>query len=145
MSMREKLAWAQFLALLGFGGAYFGPVFGSYLGWGTVPGGGQFMWLVACIIGLIVGQVVLAIGLAVVTAIRSPAEARSPKDERDRQIGLLGARNGYFILAMGAVLSMMTLHMGVGIIKMVNFMFFALLLAELSRLGTQVFIYRRGW
>ena len=145
MSLREKLAWAQLLALLGFGGAYFGPVFGSYLGWAAVPGGGQFMWLVACIIGLIAGQVVLAVAVAIVTAIRAPAEARSPKDERDRQIGLLGTRNGYYMLATGMVVSMLTLHMGAGIVQMVNFMFFALLLAELSRLGSLVFTYRRGW
>lgn len=145
MSLREKLAWAQLLVLLGFGAAYFGPVFGSYLGWVAVPGGGQFMWLVACIIGLIVGQVVLAMGLAIVTAIRSPAEARSPRDERDRQIGLLGTRIGYYVLSVGAVLSMLSMHHGADKVMLVNFIFCALLVAELSRLGAVVFTYRRGW
>lgn len=143
--MREKLSWMQLLALLGFGGAYFGPVFGSYLGWASVPGGGQFMWMVFCILGLIVGQVVVAIGLAVVTALRNPGDARSPRDERDRQIGLLGTRTGFYVLAAGAILAMLSSHHGADRILLVNFMFCALTLAELSRLCTQVFMYRRGW
>ncbi|KPF86758.1 hypothetical protein IP70_06280 [alpha proteobacterium AAP38] len=145
MSFREKLAWTQLLVLLAFGAAYFGPVFGSYLGWAAVPGGGQFMWMVACIIGLIVGQVVLAVALAIVTAIRTPAEARSPKDERDRQVGLLGTRTGFYVLVTGIICAMLSLHHGADKVMLVNFIFFALLLAELSRLGTQVFMYRRGW
>lgn len=144
MSFREKLAWTQLLVLLGFGAAYFGPVFGSYLGWAAVPGG-QFMWLIACILGLIIGQVVIAVGLAILTVIRSPAEARSPKDERDRQIALLGTRSGFYVLVTGAIGAMLTVHHGADRLLLMNFMFFALLLAELSRLGTQVFMYRRGW
>lgn len=144
MSFREKLAWAQMLALLAFGGAYFLPVFGSYLGGSPVPGG-QFFWLVLCILGLIVGQSVVAAIIAVLTALRSPRDARSPRDERDRQIGLLGTRTGFYVLVLGIIAAMLTLHLGAGAILLVNFMFFALLLAELSRLATQVFMYRRGW
>ncbi len=144
MSFREKLAWAQMLALLAFGGAYFLPVFGSYLGGSPVPGG-QFFWLVLCILGLIVGQSVVAAIIAVLTALRSPRDARSPRDERDRQIGLLGTRTGFYVLVLGIIATMLTLHLGAGAILLVNFMFFALLLAELSRLATQVFMYRRGW
>lgn len=140
MSFREKLAWIQLVALLGFGGAYFGPVFGSYLGWASMPVG-QFMWMVYCILGLIVGQVALSI----VMAARAPKEARSPRDERDRQIGLLGTRTGFYVLAAGAVLAMLSVHHGADKRLLVNFMFFALLMGELSRLGTQVFMYRRGW
>lgn len=144
MSFREKLAWVQLLALLAFGGAYFLPVFGSYLGGSPVPGG-QFFWLVLCILGLIVGQSVVAATIAIVTALRSPREARSPKDERDRQVGLLGTRTGFYVLVLGIIAAMLTLHLGAGAVLLVNFMFFALLLAELSRLATQVFMYRRGW
>lgn len=145
MSFREKLAWAQLVALLGFGAAYFGPVFGSYLGWAAVPGGGQFMWLVVCIICLIVGQIILAGILAAITALRAPREVDSPADERDRQISLLGNRTGYYLLVLGAILSMVSLHHGADKVMLVNFIFFALLLAELARLGTMVFMYRRGW
>ncbi|MFV3129683.1 hypothetical protein [Niveispirillum sp. KHB5.9] len=144
MSFREKLTWLQLLALLGFGGAYFIPVFGSYLGWGLLPGG-QFMWMVYCLMTLIVGQIVVAVGLAILTAIRNPREARSPRDERDRQVGLLGTRTGFYVLVVGAIGAMLTSHLGIDKRLLVNFMFFALLLAELSRLGTQVFMYRRGW
>lgn len=144
MSLREKLAWAQLLALLGFGGAYFLPVFGSYLGGSAVPGG-QFFWLVLCILGLIVGQSVVAAIIAVLTALRSPREARSPKDERDRQIGLLGTRTGFYVLVIGTLSAMVSLHLGAGAVLLVNFMFLALLLAELARLATQVFLYRWGW
>lgn len=149
MSFREKLAWAQLVALLGFGAVYFGPVFGSYLGWAAVPGGGQFMWLVVCIIGLIVGQIILAgilAGiLAAITALRTPREVDSPADERDRQISLLGHRTGYYLLVLGAIVSMVSSHHGADSVMLVNFMFFALLVAELARLGTAVFLYRRGW
>lgn len=145
MSFREKLAWMQLLALLGFGGAYFIPVFGAYLGWATVPAGGQFMWLIVCILGMIVGQFVIAIILAVTLALRSEGKVRSAADERDRQVALLGTRTGFYMLVTGTIGAMLSLHHGADKLMLVNFMFFALLLAEMSRLGTQVFMYRRGW
>ncbi len=145
MSFREKLAWAQLVALLGFGAAYFGPVFGSYLGWAAVPGGGQFMWLLLCIVGMIVGQIVIAIILAVMLALRSEGKVRSAADERDRQVALLGTRTGFYMLVLGAICAMLSLHHGADKLMLVNFMFFALLLAEIARLGTMVFMYRRGW
>lgn len=144
MAFREKLLWTQLVALLGFGGAYFLPVFGSYLGWGAPPVG-QFVWLVLCILGLIAGQIVVTGGMAVIAALHTPREARTAKDERDRQIDLLGTRTGFYVLVVGAMAAMVTVHLGAGAVLLVNFVFFALLLAELSRLGTQVFIYRRGW
>lgn len=145
MSFREKLAWMQLLALLGFGGAYFIPVFGAYLGWAAVPGGGQFMWLLFCIVGMIVGQIVIAIILAVMLALRSGGKVRSAADERDRQVALLGTRTGFYMLVTGTICAMLSLHHGADKLMLVNFMFFALLLAETSRVGTQVFMYRRGW
>jgi hypothetical protein len=144
MSFREKLIWLQALALLGFGGAYFGPVFGSYLGFAVVPGG-QFMWMVYCILALIIGLPLVATVMAVITAVCNPREARTPVDERDRVIALLGTRTGFYTLVTGIIAAMLTMHAGAGPVLMVNFMLFALLLAELSRLATQVFMYRRGW
>lgn len=143
MSFREKLAWLQVLALAGFGTAYFGPVFGSYMGLVVVPGG-QFMWMVYCILALIVGLPVAAVIMAIVSALHTPHEARSPRDERDRLIALLGTRTGFYVLVTGIIAAMLSMHAGAGVVLMVNFMLFALLLAELSRLGTQVFLYRRG-
>lgn len=143
MSFREKLAWLQVLALAGFGMAYFGPVFGSYLGVAAVPGG-QFMWMVYCILALIIGLPLAAMGMAIISTLRTPREVRSPKDERDRMIALLGTRTGFYVLVTGILAAMLSMHAGSGPVLMVNFMLFALLLAELSRLGTQVFFYRRG-
>lgn len=144
MSFREKLIWLQLLALAVFGVAYFGPVFGSYLGVTAVPGG-QFMWMVYCILALIIGLPVAAVGMAIVASLRTPREARSPRDERDRVIALLGTRTGFYVLVTGVLVAMLSMHAGSGPVLLVNFMLFALLLAELSRLGTQVFLYRRGW
>lgn len=143
MSFREKLIWLQLLALVGFGATYFGPVFGSYLGVAAVPGG-QFMWLIYCILALIIGMPLATVIMTVIVTLANPREARSPKDERDRLIALLGTRTGFYVLVIGIIGAMLTMHMGAGIVLMVNFMFFALLLAELSRLGTQVFMYRFG-
>ncbi|OYQ36979.1 hypothetical protein CHU95_03050 [Niveispirillum lacus] len=143
MSFREKLAWLRLLALIGFGGAYFGPVFGSYLGLAMVPRG-SFWWMIYCVVTLFIGLPIAAVVMSLF-ALRNPREVQSPKDERDRQIGLLGTRTGFYVLAAGIILSMLTLHMGANIVQMVNYMLFALLLADLSRLGTQVLLYRRGW
>ncbi|MBP7338082.1 hypothetical protein [Niveispirillum sp.] len=145
MSFRERLAWMQLLALLGFSGAYFIPVFGAYLGWATVPGGGQFIWLMVCILGVIVGQIVIAIILAVMLALRSGGKVRSAADERDRQVALLGTRSGFYVLVTGTIAAMLSLHYGSDKLLLVNLMFCALSVAELARLGTIAFVYRRGW
>lgn len=143
MSFREKLTWLRLIALIGFGGAYFGPVFGSYLGVADVPGG-SFWWMIYCVVTLFIG-LPIATTIMSLSALRNPREVQSPKDERDRLIGLLGSRTGFYVLVLGVILSMLTLHMGARIVQMVNYMLFALLVAELSRLGTVVFLYRRGW
>jgi hypothetical protein len=71
-------------------------------------------------------------------------ERRTGTDERDRLIGLIGQRNGGFVLATGVFVSLCMAVFTSG-----NFLFTHVLLAfwvlaELTSVGTALWLYRRG-
>jgi hypothetical protein len=71
-------------------------------------------------------------------------DRRSETDERDRLIGLKGARNGSVVLATGVFCSLCLAVLTTG-----NFVFTHVLLAfwvaaQLVEYGSQLILYRRG-
>jgi hypothetical protein len=134
MTFREKSLWLV--------GGSLGVVFGLYFGW-VLPASGpyvlpgqivQFGLVVTLLVAIqIVGHAVLAV-----------VDRRTDPDERDRMIGLIGERNGGFVLAVGVFLSLFLAVFTEG-----NFLFTHVLLAfwvvaELVSIGTALWLYRRA-
>ena len=138
MSFREKSAWITFALLLAFG-IYFGDVALHLLDPARPHGSYLQLFLL-----LVVAIVVLEIITHVVLAIRSPREAQTPLDERERLIELRSTRPAFFVLLAGAFLSVGTIHAGANTWVLAHCVLFAIWIAELTRYGSRLYHYRRG-
>ena len=138
MSFREKSAWITFVLLLAFG-IYFGDVAVHMLD-PTRPHANYLLLFVL----LVVAIVVLEIITHAVIAFRSPREAQTPIDERERLIELRATRPAFYVLLVGAFLSVGTIHMGASTWLLAHCVLFAIWMAELTRYGSQLYHYRRG-
>lgn len=138
MSFREKSTWITFVLLLGFG-IYFGDVALHMLD----PTRAHANYLQLFVL-LVVAIVVLEIITHVVIAIRSPREAQTPIDERERLIELRSMRPAFFVLLVGAFLSVGTIHLGASTWVLTHCVLFAIWMAELTRYGSRLYHYRRS-
>jgi hypothetical protein len=138
MSFREKSAWITFVLLLAFG-IYFGDVAVHMLD-PTRPHANYLLLFVL----LVVAIVVLEIITHAVIAFRSPREAQIPIDERERLIELRATRPAFYVLLVGAFLSVGTIHMGASTWVLAHCVLIAIWMAELTRYGSQLYHYRRG-
>ncbi len=138
MSFRERSAWITFVLLLVVFGYYFVSV-ASQLIHPVHPHRNFFMLFFVLLLIIVVMEVVLHM----IAAIRSPAEARTPADEREALIALKAKRPAFFVLMTGAFLSVGVIHLGVGPWPIINAMLFAMWLGELTNYGAQLYYYRR--
>lgn len=134
MTFREKSLWVV--------GGSLTVAFGLYFWW-VLPAPAENV--AAEQIGAFVAAVVVLVALQIAGHVLIGAvDRRSAADERDRLIGLIGARNGSFVLAAGVFLSLCIAVLTTG-----NFLFMHVLLAfwvlaELVTIGTSLALYRRG-
>jgi len=134
MAYREKSLWLVGLSLI--------LVFGLYFWW-VLPA--PTADVLPNQVGLFVGAVILLVALQVVGhGLIAVLDRRTETDERDRLIGLIGERNGSFVLAVGVFLSLCAAVFTQG-----NFLFTHVLLAfwvlaSLVSIGTSLWLYRRG-
>jgi len=141
MSFREKSAWITFILLLivfGFYFVNFGMAF--FAGVRLQNGIGLFV-----LFGLLVAAIIIAeIVLHIIVAVRSPADAKSPQDERERLIALKAKRPAYFVVVSTAFCSIGLMHVGGGAWALANGILFSIWLGELTNYGAQIYYYRRG-
>jgi hypothetical protein len=138
MSFREKSAWVTFVLLLGFG-IYFIEVGTDWLN-PTMHHVNHFQLFIILLIAI----VILETASHIVIAIQSPRDAKAPLDERERLIALRATRPAFFVLLVGAFLSIGTMHLGASTWMLAHCVLLAIWSAELTRFGTQVYYYRRG-
>jgi len=138
MSFREKSTWITFVLLLVVFGFYFVSVAGQMIR-PVYPHPSFFVLFVVLLIFIVVMEIVLH----VIVAIRSPADARTPQDERESLIALKAKRPAFFVLMSGAILSVAVVHLGVGVWPILNAMLFVMWLGELTNYGAQLYYYRR--
>ncbi len=138
MSFREKSAWISFIVILAVFGIYFGSVAQHLLS--PLRAHGNYFHL---FVALLVIVIVLEVVLHVLVAIRAPSEAAARRDERERFIELKATRVAFFVLMVGAFLSIGTIHVSTSPWLVGNAVFFAIWIAELTRLGSQVVLFRR--
>jgi hypothetical protein len=138
MSFREKSTWITFVLLLVVFGFYFVSVAGQLIR-PVHPHPNFFMLFFALLLIIIVMEIVLH----AIASIRSPADAKTPADERDSHIALKAKRPAFFVLMAAAFLAVAVAHLGVGVWPMLNAMLFAIWLGELTNYGAQLYFYRR--
>ena len=115
MSFREKSIWITFVLLLLVFGFYFVSVAAQMIR-PVHPHPNFFMLFFALLLIIVVMEIVLH----VIAAIRSPAEAKTPADEREALIALKAKRPAFFVLMTAAFLSVAVVHLGVGVWPMLN-------------------------
>jgi hypothetical protein len=136
MPFREKSAWISLLSVSGIYGVYFWSVIHA----GPQVGGFRFGSLLETIIALVVVQAVLTIAAAILT----PAEAKAPRDERERLIELKATRVAYAGLATGIALACFFGALSPPMVFNTNALLIVLVTAELVRSGSQIIQYRLG-
>jgi hypothetical protein len=124
------------VTLLVFGGIYFYRIVQMMTG---APGRGDVFLFLSLVSALVVVEVALHIALA----IQSPKEARTPRDERERLIDLKATRVAFYVLVVGAFASIGTVHLRAGRWEMMQATLLAIVIAELSKFGSQIVLYRR--
>ena len=141
MSFREKRAWVTLIAL----------IFVLILFWLHIPptqmlAPPQSMWVLHVLMLMIATFITIEIIAYVVMRIRSPLDARSPKDEREHLIELKSTAVAFYvfaILSLGGIF--VTLHaganeMGIGFVVLLAFV-----IAEIVNYAMRIRYYRRGF
>ncbi|USI76009.1 hypothetical protein [Sphingopyxis sp. USTB-05] len=140
MSFREKIHWVTLVTMILAFGWYFllypWRIVGSPAGVMATAG-----MLVPVTIAIIVAMTIATAFLA----IRSPREAEAREDERDRDFHLRGTHFGYYPLVIGIWINIFLIFWGIGQAEQLNLMIATLVVAELVRIGTQLYLYRRGY
>jgi phage tail protein X len=143
MPFREKSAWVSLAATIMVYGVYFAMLIPRLA---ATPGPAEpyFGLLFACVVGLIVLQIVLQAGMA----ITRPADAIAPIDERERLIVLKSDRVAGIVLSTLAGCLFMIYLAGPGFMAngamMANAILFALVLAAASKYASQIVYFHRG-
>jgi len=139
MSFREKSAWITLIALI-----LLTLFFITHLPppLTLAPLGGWVFQVLA--IG-VVAFVVIEVIAHVIVAVRSPRDARAPRDERERLIALKGTNIGayaYVVLSLGSVF--VVVHLGANAIGVAYCVFLSFVIAQVVNYAARVLYYRRG-
>jgi len=134
LTFQEKSLWLMLGSLLVAFGLYFAFALQQPTAGVT---SGLIGLFIAAVVLLIVVQVVGHVLIAIV-------DRRSQADERDRMIELKGGRIGAFVLATAVFAALC-----VGVFSEGNFVFVHVLLAgwvlaQVSEIGSRLYLYRRG-
>ena len=141
MSFREKRAWVTLVTL----------IFVLLLFWLHIPptrmlAPQRSLWVLHVLMLMIATFVVIKIIAHIVMAIRSPRDARTPKDERERLIELRGTAIAWYvfvILSLGGIF--VTIHLGANEIGVGFVVLLSFVIAEIVNYAMRIFYYRRGF
>lgn len=140
MTFREKTHWLAFFGLaIGFGWYFLAYPWDSA---GTKAG--MYASLGMLVPVTIIFLIPMIIGTAYF-AIRSPKDANVKEDERERLIHMKGTHYAYYPLVLGGWFSIFAIVNGATYGLAINCLMATLVLAELVRIGVQLYFYRRGY
>jgi hypothetical protein len=145
MSFREKSAWITLISVLITMGAYYSALLSGLIHPESVS---AFHFGLIAIIALIILQV----GLHIIAALLNPADARTPRDEREKLIQSRSHTWGYYVMLVGMTVTvfathipslgrdlglhsfMVTVYLGLGV----------MVIATLAVAIAQIIMFRRG-
>jgi cytochrome b561 len=137
VSFREKTLLVSFVLMFSLFGYYFWFV--SQVSAGNAdPDRTLHVFLVVLVL-LIVGELVVR----AVLRIQNPKEARAARDERERHIELKARGIAYYVLLVAALATVGSVHISTSGYFLAQHVLMAMVLAELTRLGTQIVLFRR--
>ena len=140
MSFREKIHWVSLTAMILAFGWYF-----LAFPW-QIASTSAGVWASAgMLVPATIGIIVVMTIFTAIAAIRSPGEVDVKEDERDRGFHLLGTHYAYYPLVVGIWINIFLIFWGVSQAQQLNMMLATLVVAELVRIGTQLYLYRRGF
>lgn len=139
MSFREKSDWVSFFSL-GLFAIYFWEIVRGIVSGSPSSNPYFYFTLFWILVGV---QVAVQAVTHIFLALRSPQDAKTPVDERERLIHMQAARRAYVILLVGAFLTIGTLHLGFNAWQMAHSVLLVLWISELTRYGLRLFYYRR--
>lgn len=134
LSFQEKSLWLLFVSLVGAFGFYFGT---------ALPGDAidvmphQVALFVLAVVMLVITQIA---GHAVIAIL----DRRTATDERDRLIALKGTRNAAYVLATGVFTALCAALVTDGNFIFMHVLLGSWVLAQLTEIGSQLVLYRRG-
>jgi hypothetical protein len=134
MTFKEKSAAVTLLGLLLVYGGYFSRA------WRWSPDTPMAV-VSAALIGTVVSLVVLLIVMHIVVA---AFDRKAKEDERDRLIELIGDRNGGYAIGAGAFIAMLMLLGELPAVRVIHVLLGAMVLSEIVKIVTQLWLYRRG-
>jgi hypothetical protein len=140
MSFREKIHWVTLVTMILAFGWYF-----LLYPWRIVDSPAGVMATAGMLVPVTIAIIVAMTIATAFLAIRSPREAEAREDERDRDFHLRGTHFGYYPLVIGIWINIFLIFWGIGQAEQLNLMIATLVVAELVRIGTQLYLYRRGY
>jgi hypothetical protein len=138
MSFREKSAWITLASVIICFGSYYGA-----LATGLVPlySIHSFHFGLSSIIALIVLQV----ALHAIAALLNPADARTPRDEREKLIQARSHTVGYYVMMLGMVVVVVVTHVpGANFMTTVHLGVMTMVIAAIAVAVAQIVMFRRG-
>ena len=137
MSFREKTLWVSFVLMLTLFGFYFWHV--GQVSHGNADRDSTLHVFLLVLITLILTE----IAARVVLRLRNPKEARAGRDERERAIELRARGIAYYVMLVGALLTVGSAHISTDGYFLAQHVLMAVVVAELTRLGAQIVMFRR--
>ena len=141
MSFREKRAWVTLITL----------IFVLMLFWLHIPPTRMLaptpdIWVLHVLMMTIATFVTIQITAGIVMRLRSPLDARTPKDERERLIELKSREIAWYvfvILGLGGIF--VTIHAGANEVGLGFVVLFSFVVAEIVNYAMRIYYYRRGF
>lgn len=140
MAFREKIHWVTLVTMAAAFGWYF-----LVYPWQIAdsPAG---VWATAGLLVPVTIAIIVAMTVATAfLAIRNRAEVDLKEDERDRSFHMRGTHYAYYPLVVGIWITIFLIFWGVSQAQQLNLMLATLVTAEIVRIGTQLYLYRRGY
>ena len=137
MTFHEKSAWINLVAIVLFGGAYF-----LHVPWTLRPEFDPILWkgFIYCLVAFLALEVVGHL----VLALRSPREARAPRDERERLINLRAIRLAAYVYVVGSFAGVFSLHHGANGLAIGNLVLLAFVVAQIVNYTARLVYHRHG-
>jgi hypothetical protein len=138
MSFREKMDWLSLGTLCLFS-IYFFEIAKNTISGSQPSDLAYYFKLFWLLVGV---HLVTRAAVLMAMLIRSPKEVLSPGDEREVLTEITAFRPAYIVLFVGCLLTIGTLHMGFNTWQFAQCILFVIWIAELSRYGWRLLLYR---
>lgn len=141
MSFREKRAWATLITLI-----FVLILFVLHISPTRLLAPPPDMWVLHVLLLMIATFVAIQIIVAIVMRVRSPLEAKTPKDEREQLIELKSRATAWYvfvILSLGGIF--LTIHAGANEVGLGFVVLLSFVVAEIVNYAMRIYYYRRGF